>query len=80
MGATQATQIHTTPQILEVANFALLRAIIISLENKGLISANDAIGIGSIAIDMCNSGASADPKSNLGAAQLIEHWVNDTFR
>lgn len=72
-------QIHTTPQIIEVANFALLRSLIITLENKGLIDTKDIAAIGSIAIDMCSRTRNEDPASSLGAAQLIEHWISSTF-
>lgn len=71
--------IHTTPQIIEVANFALLRAIIITLENKGILSTGDIHGLADMAIDMCHRTRNEDPKSSIGAAQLIDGWVKDSF-
>jgi len=72
-------KIHTTPQIIEVANFSLLRALLIGLENKGVLSAEEIVHIGKIAIDMCDRTRNEDPASSIGASQLIEHWINGTF-
>ena len=72
-------KIHTTPQILEVANFSLLRAMIITLENKGVLSNIDIKGLGRMAVDMCGQARNEDPGSSIGAVQLIEHWIESTF-
>lgn len=73
------TVIHTTPQIVEVANFSLLRAMIITLENKGLLSQPDIKALCEMAAGMCVQTKNEDPASSLGAAQLIESWWQNTF-
>jgi hypothetical protein len=73
------TEIHTTPQILEVANFALLRALIITMENKGLLSENEIKMLGATAISMCKTTRNEDAGSGAAAAQLLDHWITSTF-
>ena len=71
--------VRTTPQILEVANFTLLRAMLIALENRGVLSADDIRAVGAMAVDMCGRTRNDDPASSIGAAQLIAHWIATTF-
>lgn len=73
------TEIHTTPQVLEVANFTLIRALIITLENKGLLNNQDIKSLGAIAVSMCKTTRNEVSGSSEAAAQLIEHWINSTF-
>lgn len=73
------TVIHTTPQIVEVANFSMLRAMIITLGKKGLLSEADIKSLCEMAAGMCAQTQNEDPASSLGAAQLIESWWRNTF-